>query len=140
MLPLLLALLLAVLPALPLWMRSVFRRSALGSTNVQEGVLMGFYFCLAVSVFLAFFLAWFSFALTYFYLAPYATGLAPDLSFYDQPMTPRGLCFLTISVVVPGFVFFKVGLLSIRDVHQTCKEQTDRVKKRHNLGGLWKGF
>jgi hypothetical protein len=134
------ALLLAVLPALPIWMRSVFRRSALASTNTQVGVLFGFYACLAISVFLAFFLAWFSFALTFAYFAPYVTGLVPLGDFYDEPLTPRGLVFFLVVTLVPSFVFFKVGLLSVRDVHQTCKEQTDRVRKRHQLGALWTGI
>ena len=140
MLPWILALLLAVLPVLPVWMRSVFRRSALVSTGVQVGVLFGFYLCLGIAVFMSFFVAWFSFSLTFNYLAPYCTGLEIGPLFYDQPLTPRGLVFLGIVVVGPGFVFFKVGLLSVRDAHQTCKAQSDRVKKRRQLGDLWKGF
>jgi len=140
MLPYLLAILLAVFPVLPIWMRSVFRRSALAATNVQVGVLFGFYFCLAISVFLSFFLAWFCYSVTYAYLAPYVVGFTPNAGFYDEPLTPRGLMFLVGVVVVPAFVFFKVGILSVRDAHQTCKEQVDRVKKRYSLGPLWTGF
>lgn len=121
-------------------MRSVFRRSALCSTNVQVGVLLGFYFCLAMAVFLSFFLAWFSWSLTFLYLAAHVTDLGVTPSFYDSPLTPRGLIFLALVVSVPAFVFFKVGLVSVRDAHQTCKEQSDRVRKRHALGVLWRGF
>jgi len=136
----LLVFLLLALFFLPGWMRSLFRRSALTSTNVQVVLLLGFELCLGFSVFLAFFSAWFSYWLTVDYLAPWATGLTLSGDFWDAPLTPRGMLFLAIVVSTPLVVFFRLGLLSVRDAHQVCKEQLDRVKKRHHLSFFWKGF
>lgn len=133
-------LLLVVLPLLPIWMRSVFRRSALLDNKVQVAVFVGFQCCLAISVFLSFFLAWFTFSITRIYLAPYLTGLHASLEFWDAPLTPRGFVFVCTMIGAPFFVFTKVGLVSIRDAHQISKEQRDRLTKRKKSGSLWKGF
>jgi hypothetical protein len=125
---------------IPAWMRGLFRRSALGSSNLQFGVFLTFELCLALSVFLSFFCAWFSYWVMVDYVVPWATGLNLDGEFWDSPLTPRHSMAVLIFIGVPLALFFKVGILAIRDVHQICKEQRDRVKKRHELGTFWKGF
>lgn len=125
---------------IPSWMRGLSRRSALGSSNLQVGVLLCFEVCLGLCVFLAFFSAWFSYWVMVDYVILWATGLELDDAFWDETLTPRHLMVIFIILGVPLALFFKVGILAIRDVHQLCKEQRDRVKKRHELGTFWKGF
>jgi hypothetical protein len=138
MLAYILAALVAVVPALPLWMRSVYRRTPGLSDNLQIVLLIGFHICLGLSVFLAFFMTWFTFWITYHYLAPYIVGFVPDAYFWESPLTPRSLVFLGALVVTPLFVFTRIGLLSLRDTHQVCKEQLDRVRRKHLTGFLWR--
>lgn len=140
MLPYLFAVLLAVLPVLPLWMRSAFRRSAHAGRVVQIWLVLGYYFCMAVAIFLSFFVTWYSYSLTYSYLGTYTTGIYPSAAFWDEPLTPRGALYLLFVVAVPFFVFFRVGLVSVRDSHQVCKDQLTRVKKHFELGSFWHPF
>jgi hypothetical protein len=137
---LILVLLLIGLFVIPYWMRGLFRRSALGSSNLQVGVFLCFELCLGLAVFLAFFSAWYSYWVMVEYVVVWATGLQLDSEFWDQWVTPRHLMVILIIIGVPLALFFKVGILAIRDVHQICKEQRDRVKKRHELGAFWRGF
>lgn len=132
-----LGLLLVVLPLLPVWMRSVYRRTALLDTKIQVRVFYGFQICLALVIFLSFFLAAFSLFLSYMYLGPYTTGLSAGADYWDAPLTPRGALLLLAILGVPYLVFTKVGLVSIRDSHQICKEQRDRLAKRRKTG--WTG-
>ena len=132
--------LLAALFLIPAWMRGLFRRSALGSSNLQIGVLLCFELCLALSVFLSFFSAWYSYGVMEEYVVVWATGLQLNEDFWYQVLTPSHLLAMLIIIGVPLALFFKVGILAIRDVHQLCKEQRDRVRKRHELGTFWKGF
>lgn len=125
---------------IPVWMRGLFRKSALGSSNLQVGVLICFELCLGLSVFLSFFCAWFSYWVMVDYVVVWATGLELNKNFWNQALTPRHLMVIFIIIGVPLVLFFKVGILAIRDVHQICKEQRDRVKKRHEMGAFWKGF
>lgn len=136
----LLVLLIVVLFGIPIWMRGVFRRSALGSSNLQVGVLLLFELCLGLSVFLSFFCSWFSYWVMVEYVSPWATSLTLHEGFWDEFLTPRHAMVILIIIGVPLALFFKVGILAIRDIHQICKEQRDRVKKRHELGTFWKGF
>jgi hypothetical protein len=135
-----LVLLILALFLIPVWMRGLFRRSALGSSNLQVGVLICFEICLALAVFLSFFCAWFSYWVMVHHVVEWATGLNTGGVFWDEFITPKHLMVLLIIIGVPLALFFKVGILTIRDVHQICKEQRDRVKKRHELGTFWKGF
>ena len=136
----LLVALVVVLFFLPNWMRSLFRRSGLASTNSQLILLFGFELCLAFSIFLTFFASWFSYWVALIFVAPMVTGLILTDTFWTSPLTPQGLCFLAILLILPLLVFLRVGLISVRDAHQVCKEQLDRVKKRYTLGALWVGF
>lgn len=140
MFPYFLAVLVAILPALPMWMRSVLRRSKDSPSNVEVGVLIGFYISLAISVFLSFFLAWYTYSVTVLYLAPFVTGVIMEPGLLDEALTGRVLAFFSLVVGIPSFVFFKVGVLAVRDAHQVCKEQLDRVRKHHKLGPLWRGI
>jgi hypothetical protein len=133
-----LGMLLVILPVLPIWMRSVFRRSALLNDVMQSRVHWGFQVCLFFSVFLSFFLTYFTFVISYRYLVSYLTDLTLNSYFWDEPLTPRGFFAILILLVAPYLIFCKIGLVSIRDVHQLCKEQRDRLMKRKKTG--WKGI
>jgi hypothetical protein len=135
-----LVMLILALFLIPAWMRGLFKRSALGSSNLQVGVLICFELCLALSVFLSFFSAWFSYWVMADYVIFWATGMELTREFWEEPVTGRHLMAILIIIGVPLALFFKVGILAIRDVHQLCKEQRDRVRKRHELGTFWKGF
>jgi hypothetical protein len=74
------------------------------------------------------------------YVVPWSTGVVFDYEFWERPLTPKGFVALMILICVPLALFFKVGILAVRDTHQICKEQRDRVKKRHDLSFFWKGF
>ena len=125
---------------MPYVMRSLFRYGALRSSNLQVGLLLLFEFLLAVSVFLSFFGAWVTGLTCYFYVGPWMLGTSFSPGFWDLPLTPRSLGAILLLVVPPLVIFSRVGLVSLRDVHQICKEQRDRVAKRHDLARIWKGL
>jgi hypothetical protein len=137
---LVLVLLLIIQFLVPFWMKGIFRKAGLQSTGHQVTVFLLFEICLACSVFLCFFTSWYSYWVAVDYVVPWATGLALYGDFWDKHLTGRGILAIAIVIFVPLFLFFKVGLLSVRDVHQICKEQRDRVKNRHNLSRFWKSF
>jgi hypothetical protein len=125
---------------IPFWMRGAFGRAGLGSSSKQVGLFLLFELFLGLSIFLAFFTAWYSYWVMSEYVVPWATGVRLIGDFWDAPITGRGMMAMVILVFCPVVLFFKVGILSIRDVHQICKEQRDRVKNRHQLSKFWKGF
>lgn len=135
-----LVLLLLVQFLIPFWMKGIFRRAALQSTNHQVVVFLLFEMTLGCTVFLSFFTAWYSYWVMVDFVAPWATGLTLYGEFWDTVLTPRSLMAISMVVLCPLFLFFKVGLLSVRDVHQLCKEQRDRVKNRHDLSRFWNSF
>jgi len=125
---------------IPFWMRGAFRRAGLGTSSKQVVLFLLFEFSLAASIFLAFFTSWYSYWVMSEHVVPWATGVRLAGEFWDSPITGRGVLALVILIFCPVILFFKVGLLSIRDVHQICKEQRDRVKKRHELSRFWDKF
>lgn len=125
---------------IPFWMRGAFRRAGLGSSSKQVGLFLLFELFLGLSIFLAFFSSWYSYWVMSEHVVPWATGVRMVGDFWDDPITARGVMALSILLFCPVVLFFKVGILSIRDVHQICKEQRDRVKKRHELSKFWSGF
>ena len=124
----------------PFWMRGAFRRAGLGPSSRQIYLFLVFELALAFSVFLAFFTSWFSYWVMAEHVVPWATSVRLTAEFWDSPITGRGVMALAILIFCPVVLFFKVGLLSIRDVHQICKEQRDRVKKRQELSKFWDSF
>jgi cellulose synthase/poly-beta-1,6-N-acetylglucosamine synthase-like glycosyltransferase len=137
---LVLVLLLVVQFIIPFWMRGAFKRAGLGSSSKQIFLFLMFELGLALSIFLAFFASWFSYWVMAQFVVPWATGVNLIGDFWDSPITGRGVMALVILIFCPVVLFFKVGLLSVRDVHQICKEQRDRVKKRHQLSRFWESF
>jgi len=135
----LLVLFLGMALALPVWMRHVQQVSKGRSSGFQVGVFFCFEFFLGVSVFLAFFSSWFTFQLVLNWFLPWL-GLDVRLSFWDDPMTPRGLLGFGMLSLLPYAVFTRLGLLVVRDCHQLCKQQRDLVAKYYNLGSIWKVF
>jgi hypothetical protein len=125
---------------LPYLLRSLFRFGALRSSNLQVGLLLLFESLLAVAVFLAFISAWVAGLVCYKYVGPWMLGTSFDAGFWDLPLTARRLGAILLLIVPPLVIFSRVGLISLRDVHQVCKEQRDRVAKRHDLARIWKGL
>ena len=48
----------------------------------------------------------------------------------DNPVTLRSLSFLLLMIAMPYLIIEKVGLFSIRDIHQICKEQRDQMFRK----------
>jgi len=124
---------------LPVWMRRVRAGTKGLSPGVQLMVFLFFEGFLAVSVFLSFFCAWYAFEVALF-MVPYFFSAHLGLGFLDAPLTPRGLGVLAFLIGFPLAVFFKVGVLAVRDVHQVCREQRDLVLKHYSLSWWWRGF
>jgi len=93
---------------------------------------------LGLSVFLAFFTAWFTFELIAVIL-PGGIGLQNMAIFWDSALTARGLVYVWSCLWFPYFLFTRLGLLVIRDVHQLCREQRDLVVKEYSLKWWWTG-
>lgn len=134
-----LAALLAALALLPSWMKRAIKRSQKLDSKAQVVLLMCFHICLGLSVFLTFFITWFTFWVNRDFVSPWLVGVDPTSYIWDQELTGRRGAYLLLVFAVPWVVFTRVCLLAVRDVHQLCKEQLDRVRKTHALNFLWKG-
>jgi lysylphosphatidylglycerol synthetase-like protein (DUF2156 family) len=121
---------------LPSWMRKTYRNSSAVDADKQFIILLVFQFCLALSVFLSFFISWFSYWVVSEEVVPWATGLdITDPDYWDAPLTPRSFMAIVLVLATPIIVFLRIGLLAVRDTHQVCKEQVDRLKKTHKIVG-----
>lgn len=132
----LLFLCMVVMFLLPIWMRRIRLAVKARAPFFQLFCFFFFELFLGISVFMAFFSAWYAYQVAALFL-PGWIGVTVRPGFWDTALTPRSLFFVVALFLFPFLVFSRIGLLAIRDVHQLCREQRELVLKHYDLKWWW---
>ena len=113
-----------ILAILPLILKRIGQNSKGGLLYIPELIL-------AIGIFLAFIATWQVTVVAYYYVGPFMFGIDMKGFSIDGQITPRILAYILFVFSTPLLILSKVGFVSVRDIHQICKENRD---KRQNLG------